>query len=132
MSWFESYFKLKDHNTTVSQEVFAGITTFMAMSYLIFVVPGMLADGGMPKDAVVGGTILVTIAITLLMGLWAKYPVGVAPGLGITAFFAYYVCGPAGYTWQAGLGAVFISGIVFFLLTVLVSASTSSTPFRWI
>ncbi|MFR3634923.1 MAG: solute carrier family 23 protein [Sutterella sp.] len=99
MSWFESYFKLKDHNTTVSQEVFAGITTFMAMSYLIFVVPGMLADGGMPKDAVVGGTILVTIAITLLMGLWAKYPVGVAPGLGITAFFAYYVCGPAGYTW---------------------------------
>lgn len=69
MSWFESYFKLKDHNTTVSQEVFAGITTFMAMSYLIFVVPGMLADGGMPKDAVVGGTILVTIAITLLMGL---------------------------------------------------------------
>ncbi len=118
MSWFESYFKLKDHNTTVSQEVFAGITTFMAMSYLIFVVPGMLADGGMPKDAVVGGTILVTIAITLLMGLWAKYPVGVAPGLGITAFFAYYVCGPAGYTWQAGLGAVFISGIVFFLLTV--------------
>lgn len=118
MSWLESYFKLKDNNTTVSQEVFAGITTFMAMSYLIFVVPGMLADAGMPKDSVVGGAILVTIAITLLMGLWARYPVGVAPGLGITAFFAYYVCGPAGYTWQAGLGAVFISGIVFFLLTV--------------
>lgn len=117
-SWLETYFKLKDHDTTVSQEVFAGITTFMAMAYLIFVVPGMLADGGMPKDAVVGSTILVTIFITLLMGLWAKYPVGVAPGLGITAFFAYYVCGPAGYTWQAGLGAVFISGIVFFLLTV--------------
>lgn len=117
-SMLENVFKLKDHNTTVSQEVFAGITTFMAMAYLIFVVPGMLADGGMPKDAVVGATIIVTIAITLLMGLWAKYPVGVAPGLGITAFFAYYVCGPAGYTWQAGLGAVFISGIVFFLLTV--------------
>ena len=117
-SMLENVFKLKDHNTTVTQEVFAGITTFMAMAYLIFVVPGMLADGGMPKDAVVGATIIVTIAITLLMGLWAKYPVGVAPGLGITAFFAYYVCGPAGYTWQAGLGAVFISGIVFFLLTV--------------
>ena len=118
ISWLENYFKLKENGTTISQEVFAGLTTFMAMSYLIFVVPGMLADGGMPKDAVVGATILVTIAITLLMGLWAKYPVGVAPGLGITAFFAYYVCGPAGYTWQAGLGAVFISGIVFFLLTV--------------
>ncbi len=118
MSMLETYFKLKDNGTTVSQEVFAGITTFMAMAYLIFVVPGMLADGGMPKDSVVGATILVTIAITLLMGLWARYPVGVAPGLGITAFFAYYVCGPAGYTWQAGLGAVFISGIVFFLLTV--------------
>lgn len=111
-------FEFKKHGTSFSQEVFAGLTTFMAMSYLIFVIPGMLADAGMPKDSVVGGAILVTILITLLMGLWAKYPVGVAPGLGITAFFAYYVCGPAGYTWQAGLGAVFISGIVFFLLTV--------------
>ena len=63
-------------------------------------------------------TIWVTIIITLIMGLWARFPVGVAPGLGITAFFAYFVCGPAGYTWQTGLGAVFISGVIFLLLTV--------------
>lgn len=117
-SVIERFFGLKENGTSVSQEVSAGITTFMAMSYLIFVIPSMLADGGIPRDAATSSVILVTVAVTLLMGLWARYPVGVAPGLGITAFFAYYVCGPAGFTWQAGLGAVFISGIVFFLLTV--------------
>ena len=90
----------------------------MAMCYLIFVVPSMLADAGMPRESAVAAVIWVTIAITLLMGLWARFPVGVAPGLGITAFFAYYVCGPAGYSWQTGLGAVFISGVFFMLLTV--------------
>lgn len=117
-SVIERLFGLKENGTSVSQEVSAGITTFMAMSYLIFVIPSMLADGGIPRAAATSSVILVTVAVTLLMGLWARYPVGVAPGLGITAFFAYYVCGPAGFTWQAGLGAVFISGIVFFLLTV--------------
>lgn len=114
----DRFFGLKANGTTASQEISAGITTFMAMSYLIFVIPGMLADGGLPRDAATSAVIMVTVAVTLLMGLWARYPVGVAPGLGITAFFAYYVCGPAGFSWQAGLGAVFISGIVFFLLTV--------------
>lgn len=114
----ESLFRLKENNTSVRQELLAGLTTFMAMSYLIFVVPSMLADAGIPKDAAIASTIFVTIVITLLMGLWAKFPVGVAPGLGITAYFAYFVCGPMGFTWQAGLAAVFISGVVFFLLTV--------------
>lgn len=114
----ERLFRLSANGTSVRQECLAGLTSFMAMSYLIFVVPGMLADAGMPRESVVASTIWVTILITLVMGLWARFPVGVAPGLGITAFFAYYVCGPAGYTWQTGLGAVFISGIVFLLLTV--------------
>lgn len=114
----ESLFRLKENNTSVRQELLAGLTTFMAMSYLIFVVPSMLADAGIPKDAAIASTIFVTIVITLLMGLWAKFPVGVAPGLGITAYFAYFVCGPMGFTWPAGLAAVFISGVVFFLLTV--------------
>ena len=114
----ESFFQLKENNTSVRQELLAGLTTFMAMSYLIFVVPSMLADAGIPKDAAIASTIFVTIAITLLMGLWAKFPVGVAPGLGITAYFAYFVCGPMGFTWQAGLAAVFISGVIFFILTV--------------
>ena len=114
----ERIFALKANGTSVRQELRAGLTSFMAMCYLIFVVPSMLADAGMPRESAVAAVIWVTIAITLLMGLWARFPVGVAPGLGITAFFAYYVCGPAGYSWQTGLGAVFISGVFFMLLTV--------------
>ena len=114
----ERLFHLKENGTSVRQEFFGGLTSFMACCYLIFVIPTMLADAGMDRVAVTGAVILTTIVVTLIMGLWANYPVVVAPGLGITAFFAYYVCGPAGFTWQAGLGAVLISGIVFFLLTV--------------
>lgn len=77
----ERLFSLKENGTSVSQEVSAGVTTFMAMSYLIFVIPSMLADGGIPRDAATSSVILVTVAVTLLMGLWARYPVGVAPGL---------------------------------------------------
>jgi AGZA family xanthine/uracil permease-like MFS transporter len=117
-SALDRFFGLQENHTSVSQEVAAGLTTFMAMCYLIFVIPSMLADAGMPREAVTGSVVLITTIVTLIMGLWAKYPVGVAPGLGITAFFAYFVCGPGGFTWQAGLGAVLISGIVFFLLTV--------------
>ena len=118
MSVLEKMFNPAARGSTVKREMLAGLTSFMAMCYLIFVVPGMLADAGMPKDSAVAATIWITVIATLIMGLWAKFPVGVAPGLGITAFFAYYVCGPAGYTWQTGLGAVFISGMVFLLLTV--------------
>lgn len=114
----ERLFRLKEHETSVRQEFFGGLTSFMACCYLIFVIPTMLADAGMDRTAVTGAVVLTTIVVTLIMGLWANYPVVVAPGLGITAFFAYYVCGPAGFTWQAGLGAVLISGVVFFLLTV--------------
>lgn len=114
----ERLFHLSAHGTSIRQECLAGLTTFMAMCYLIFVVPDLLADTGIPHDAAVASTIWVTIICTLIMGLWARFPVAVAPGLGITAYFAYYVCGPAGYTWQTGLGAVFISGVVFTLLTV--------------
>ena len=118
MGILEKMFNPAARGSTVRREIRAGLTSFMAMCYLIFVVPSMLADAGMPKDSAIAATIWITVIATLLMGLWAKFPVGVAPGLGITAFFAYYVCGPAGYTWQTGLGAVFISGVVFLLLTV--------------
>lgn len=118
MDILEKIFHVKASGSTVKTECVAGLTSFMAMCYLIFVVPGMLADAGMPREAAAAATIWITILATLLMGLWAKFPVGVAPGLGITAFFAYYICGPAGFSWQSGLGAVFISGVVFMLLTV--------------
>lgn len=114
----ERLFRLRENGTSVRQEFFGGLTSFMACCYLIFVIPSMLADAGMDRTAVTGAVVLTTIVVTLIMGLWANYPVVVAPGLGITAFFAYYVCGPAGFTWQAGLGAVLVSGMVFFLLTV--------------
>lgn len=118
MDALEKIFHIQARGSSVRTECLAGLTTFMAMCYLIFVVPGMLADTGMPRDAAVLSTVWITIIATLIMGVWAGFPVGVAPGLGISAFFAYYICGPAGFTWQAGLGAVFISGIVFLLLTV--------------
>ncbi|MDL2267042.1 NCS2 family permease [Desulfovibrio sp. OttesenSCG-928-G15] len=113
-----SYFKLEEKGTTVKTEFIGGLTTFMAMAYIIFVVPSMLADAGMPKDAAVTANIVITAVITLGMGLWANFPVAVAPGMGITAFFAYYVCGVMGLPWQTGLGAVFISGVLFLILTV--------------
>lgn len=118
MQLLERLFHLKEHGTSVKTECLAGLTTFMAMCYILFVVPGMLADAGMPVAETAPAVVWVTVLATLGMGLWAGFPVAVAPGLGITAFFAYYVCGPAGYTWQTGLGAVFISGIIFLLLTV--------------
>ena len=118
MDFLERCFQLEAHGTTAKRECLAGLTTFLAMCYIIFVVPGMLADCGIPRNSAVAAVIWVTIIATLIMGLWAKFPVGVAPGLGISAFFAYYVCGPAGYTWQTGLGAVLVSGLVFLLLTV--------------
>ena len=118
MDFLERCFQLEAHGTTAKRECLAGLTTFLAMCYIIFVVPNMLADSGIPKDSAVAAVIWVTILSTLMMGLWAKFPVGVAPGLGISAFFTYYVCGPAGYTWQTALGAVLISGMVFLLLTV--------------
>ncbi|MCR5814098.1 MAG: NCS2 family permease [Desulfovibrio sp.] len=117
-SLLERLFHLSEHKTSVHREFLAGLTSFMAMCYLIFVIPGMLAQTGMAKDSAVAAVIWVTVFATLLMGLYARFPVAVAPGLGISAFFAYYICGPAGYDWQTGLGAVFISGVVFFVLTV--------------
>lgn len=114
----EKIFRLTENGSSIRTECLAGLTTFVSMCYLIFVVPGMLADAGMPHEDAVSAVIWITVLATLLMGLWAKFPVGVAPGLGISAFFAYYICGPGGYTWQTGLGAVFISGVVFLLLTI--------------
>lgn len=114
----EKFFHLRDNGTCVRQEVLAGATTFMSMCYLIFIVPQMLADAGMPHQDSVAAVIWITVFSTLLIGLWANFPVGVAPGLGISAFFAYTICGPMGFSWQVGLGAVFISGVIFLLLTV--------------
>ena len=114
----ERLFKIKQKGSTVKTEILAGLTTFVAVSYIIFVNPNILSDAGIPKEAAIGATIYATVATTLLMGLWANFPVAVAPGMGLNAFFAYYICGKLGLPWQVGLGAVFFSGLIFILLTV--------------
>ena len=117
-SFLSSFFKIEEKGSSIKNEFIGGLTTFMAMAYIIFVVPSMLSDAGMPKEAAITATIVITAVISLGMGLWANFPVAVAPGMGITAFFAYYVCGAMGLSWQVALGAVFISGICFLILTV--------------
>jgi AGZA family xanthine/uracil permease-like MFS transporter len=112
------YFRLEEQSSSIRNEFFGGLTTFMSMVYVVFVVPTMLADAGMPKEAAITALICVTSLTSLVMGLWARFPIAVAPGLGISAFFSYYVCGTLHLPWQTALGAVFISGLAFLILTV--------------
>lgn len=114
----ERIFKLSERGTNVRTEVIAGITTFMTMSYIIFVNPLILSDAGIPREAAFAATILASVLATLLMAFWANFPVAVAPGMGLNAFFAYTVVLGQGLAWQTALGAVFISGVAFFVLTV--------------
>ncbi|MFA7679212.1 MAG: NCS2 family permease [Pigmentiphaga sp.] len=114
----ERLFKLSEHQTTPRTELFAGLTTFLTMSYIIFVNPQILSTTGMDRDAVFVATCLAACIGSLIMALVANYPIGMAPGMGLNAFFAFTIVGAMGYTWQTALGAVFISGIVFILLTV--------------
>ena len=115
----DSFFQLTKNKTTLKQEVVAGVTTFLTMSYVIFVNPSILADTGMDKGAVFVATCSAAVIGTLIMGLVANYPVALAPGMGLTAFFAYTVVLGMGVPWQTALGAVFISGVVFLVLSIL-------------
>lgn len=112
----EKFFKLKENHTNVRTEIIAGITTFMTMAYIIFVNPDILSTTGMDKGAVMTATILSAGLTTILMGLVTNYPFALASGMGLNAFFAFVVAPQ--YGWQAALGAVFVSGIVFLLLSV--------------
>ncbi|MEG0921010.1 MAG: NCS2 family permease [Comamonas sp.] len=118
MNWLEKYFKLGEHGTTVRTELLAGLTTFLTMAYIMFVNPSILGDAGMPKGAVFVATCLIAALGSILMGMYANYPIAVAPGMGLNAYFAYVVVLGMGYTWQAALGAVFVSGCLFLLVTV--------------
>lgn len=117
-SWLDRQFKLSQRNTTVKTELIAGLTTFIAMSYIIFVVPGTLSEAGMPKEAAIAAVIFSSIIATLLYAVLANMPIAVAPGLGLVAFFTYTVVLGMGLTWQTALGAVFISGVTFFILAI--------------
>lgn len=114
----DKLFHLKENGTKVSTEVFAGLTTFFAMSYIIVVNPGILAESGMEWGAVFLATIIASIIGTLIMGLVANVPYAQAPGMGLNAFFVYTVCFTLGFTWQQALSMVFICGLFNILITV--------------
>ncbi|WP_342052500.1 MULTISPECIES: NCS2 family permease [unclassified Cupriavidus] len=118
-SWIERWFRLREHDTNVRTELLAGITTFLTMAYIIFVNPSILGDAGVPKDAVFVATCVAAAIGTLIMGLYANYPIGMAPGMGLNAYFAYAVVKGMGLPWEAALGAVFISGCLFLLVTLV-------------
>ncbi|MFO1080701.1 MAG: NCS2 family permease [Reyranellaceae bacterium] len=115
----EQLFKLKENRTTVRTEVVAGLTTFLTMAYIIFVNPTILAAAKMPIDAVFAATCVAAAVGCLLMAFLSNYPIALAPGMGLNAYFAFGVVGGMGYTWQVALGCVFISGILFFIISVL-------------
>jgi AGZA family xanthine/uracil permease-like MFS transporter len=126
----ENFFKLKEHKTDVRTEIIAGITTFFTMAYIIFVNPSILSDAGMSYDSVMIATCISAAIGTLLIAFLANLPFAQAPGMGLNAFFAYSVVLGMGYTWQQALAAVFISGLVFIVITAtgLRSAIVKAIP----
>ena len=115
---FERFFQLEAHGTTVRREVVAGLTTFLTMAYIMFVNPKILYAAGMDEGAVFMATCLSVAITTMMMGLWAKLPVALAPGMGLNAYFAYTVVPQLNYDWQLALGCVFLSGILFVLISI--------------
>ena len=118
MNAIERYFGINGENTTIKTEILAGVTTFLTMAYIIFVNPNVLADAGMDKGAVFVATCLAAALGCFIMGIYARLPVALAPGMGLNAFFTYGVVLGMGYAWQTALGAVFLSGCIFILLSL--------------
>lgn len=114
-----SYFKLKELGSDVRTELLAGLTTFLTMAYIIFVNPQILSAAGMDHGAVFVATCVAAAAGSAIMGLYANYPIAQAPGMGLNAYFSFTVVGQLGYSWQVALGAVFLSGILFIILSIL-------------
>ena len=129
-NFLNNFFKLKLNNTDVKSEIIAGFTTFLTMAYIIFVNPQIMEVSGMDKGAIFVGTCLSAAIACLVMGIFANWPIGLAPGMGLNAFFTYTVVGDMGYSWEIALGAVFIAGILFFIISVtnLRSWMISSIP----
>ncbi|MEE0902019.1 MAG: NCS2 family permease [Methanobrevibacter sp.] len=115
---FDSFFKFDENGTDYKTELIAGITTFLAMAYILGVNPSMLVEGGMPATAVFFSTAIASGIACIIMGLVAKFPVGLAPGMGLNALFTYTIILEMGSSWEAALAAVFISSIIFLIITV--------------
>ncbi len=119
-----SFFKVKQAGSDLRTEIIAGLTTFMTMSYIVFANPSILQNAGLPLTATIGMTALAAAIPTLLMGLWANYPFALAPGMGLNAFLTFEVCQKMGYSWQTGMGVIFIEG---FLITLFVLTGVRET-----
>ena len=114
----DKLFKLNERGTTVKTEILAGLTTFITMAYILFLAPNILSLAGMDKDAVLIATALGGGLVTIAMGVLVNYPIALAPGVGLLAFYSFTVVLGMGIQWQTALGAVFISGLVFLALTL--------------
>lgn len=114
----ERFFKLREHNTTVRRELLAGLTTFVTMAYIVVVNPHILSETGMPLDGVLFATCVSAAAATLVMGFAANYPIALAPGMSLNAYFTYSIVIQRGVPWQTALGVVLLSGILFLILTL--------------
>ncbi len=114
----ERYFRLKENGSTVRNEFLGGLTTFITMAYIVVVNPQILSKAGMPVDGVVFATCVSAAAATLVMGLYANYPIALAPGMSLNAYFTYVVCLGMHVPWQTALGVIFFSGVAFLILTV--------------
>jgi AGZA family xanthine/uracil permease-like MFS transporter len=115
----DRFFGLTQAGTSARTEALAGLTTFLTMAYILFVNPGILGEAGMPREAVFVATAVAAIAGSAIMGLYANLPVALAPGMGLNAYFAFVLVLAQGYTWQQALAAVFLSGVLFVILSVL-------------
>jgi adenine/guanine/hypoxanthine permease len=113
-----SCFSLKEHQTSVSQEIIGGLTTFAAMAYILAVNPLILSTTGMDKGALITATAVASAVMTVIMALATNYPIALAPGMGLNAFFAFTICGAKGIPWSAALGLVFYSGLIFMALSI--------------
>lgn len=118
MQILEKFFQLKQQGTSVKTEMMAGLTTFLTMAYIVVVNPSILSATGMDYGAVFTATCIAAAIGCFIMGLLANYPIALAPGMGINAFFSFVVVGAMGHSWQVALAAVFISGLIFFLLSL--------------
>ncbi|HTW56909.1 MAG TPA: NCS2 family permease [Terriglobales bacterium] len=114
----ERYFRLRENQTTIRSEFLGGLTTFLTMAYIVVVNPQMLAKAGVPVEGVLFATCISAAAATLVMGLYANYPIALAPGMSLNAYFTYVVCLGMHVPWRTALGVIFLSGMVFLILTV--------------
>jgi len=117
-NFLDKKFSISSSSSTVQKEITAGFTTFITMAYIIIVNPMMMSNAGMDYGASFVGTCLAAAVACILMGWYSNWPVGLAPGMGLNAFFTYTVVGEMGYSWEIALGSVFISGVLFFLISV--------------